>query len=324
MKFWFLILLLAAGQAVAETGQVEALLAEQESLGAVRETLAAQRLRVAREADSLSARIDSLKRAVGDAEELQQALRSSVALVQRLVEIDQRLDSVTTEQEDLRERLRLAYDWEIGQLIRRLSQGGPDRELLLRLMLYQEAREALGEEVDPARMRYGEELAITPEDGPEEIRQKIELLEDMAGQLRAQAEKTAAELKRLEEERRLRNQVRIFTAQISLFDEHLPERRVVQQQVSAAEGPSTAMDLAPIKAGEEARSAPEGVVPEGIRHQASGGQRLSLERFAADDIRLEIYKLKAHQQEVRQMEAVLQERIEAFRQRLRESLEGRE
>lgn len=317
-RLWILLLFLAVGQAAAQE-QVEALRAEQEGLAAAHQALASQRLRVAREADSLSTWIDSLKRAVGDSEELQEALRSSVALVQRLLEIDQRLDSVATEQDDLRERLRLAYDWEIGQLIRALSQDGPDRELLLRLMLYQEAREALGEKVDPARMRYGEELAITPEDGPEEIRQKIELLEDMAGQLHAQTEKTAAELGRLEEERRLRNQVRIFTAQISLFDEHLPAERRVAQPVSATE--EAAVDLAPpVKISSEARTAP----PEDGRYQVSGGQRLSLERFSADDIRLEIYKLKAHQQELRQMEAVLQERIQAFHQRLRESLEGRE
>ena len=300
-----------------EPGQIEALQAEQERLSAAQAALMEQRTEVIQNADQLSTRIDSLKLAGGDAEELQQALRSSVALVQNMVEIDRWLDSLTTGQMELRDQLRLAYDWEIGQLIQTLAKGGPDRKLLLKLMIYQEAREALGEQVDPGRMRYGEELAIAPEDGPEEIGQKIELLEDMAGRLHSEAEKTTIELGRLEEERRLCNQVRVFTAQISLFDEHLPERQVAQDGGTAADAPPGAS----IKASEVRPLA----VPEpGGRHSASGGQRLSLERFSADDLRLEIYKLKAHQREIAQMQTVLQERIQTFRQRLGESMEGRE
>lgn len=309
---------LALGLAAGEEGQVSALQTEQDHLSAALVSLVDQRTQVVHQADQLSTQIDSLKLGMGDSEELQQALRSSLALVQNLVEIDHRLDSLTSVQEGVRDQLRLAYDWEIGQLIQQLAKDGPDRELLLRLMIYQEAREALGEQLDPGRMRYAEELSINPEDGPEEIGQKIELMEDMAGRLRAEAARTTAELGRLEEERRLRNQVRIFTAQISLFDEHLPERQVEQEG-------ATALDLAPgagIKASDQRPVA--SAEPGGGRHSASGSQRLALERFSTDDLRLEIYKLKAHQREISQMESVLQERIQTFRLRMGESLEGRE
>lgn len=309
---------LSLSQAAGEEEQIKALQVEQGRLGDALVALVDQRSQVVRKADQLSAQIDSLKLGAGDGEELQQALRSSLALVQTLVEIDQRLDSLTSAQDEVRDQLRLAYDWEIGQLIQRLGKEGPDRELVLRLMVFQDAREALGEEMDPGRLRYAEDLSINPEDGPDEIAQKIELMEDMAGRLRSEAETTAAELGRLEEERRLRNQVRIFTSQISLFDEHLPERQVVQEG-------ATALELAPgasIKASEDGRQpAP---AEAGSRHSASASQRLSLERFSADDLRLEIYKLKAHQREIRQMESVLLERIQSFRLRMGESLEGRE
>jgi hypothetical protein len=297
--------------------QIKALQSQQEGLGAVATALVAQRAQLVRRADQLSAQIDSLKLGAGDGEELQQALRSSLALVQTLVEIDQRLDSLRSVDEEVREQLRLAYDWEIGRLIETLGKDGPDRQLVLRLMLYQDAREALGDQVDHARLRYAEDLSITPEDGPEEIAQKIELMEDMAGRLRAEAEQTNTDLNRLEEERRLRNQVRIFTSQISLFDEHLPERQVVQEG-------ATALELAPgasIKAGDTRQPV---ATEAGGRHSASASQRLSLERFSADDLRLEIYKLKAHQREIRQMETVLRERIQTFRLQMGQSLEGRE
>jgi hypothetical protein len=312
-------LALALGPAAGEEEQIKALQAEQERIGSALMALVEERSQVVRRADQLSAQIDSLKLGAGDGEELQQALRSSLALVETLVQIDQRLDSLAAAQEELRDQLRLAYDWEIGQLIQRLGKDGPDRELVLRLMLFQDAREALGEEMDPGRLRYAEDLSINPEDGPAEIAQKIELMEDMAGRLRSEAERTAAELERLEEERRLRNQVRIFTSQISLFDEHLPERQVVQEGVAA-------LELAPeagagIKVSEDSRQpAP---AEAGGRHSASASQRLSLERFSADDLRLEIYKLKAHQREIRQMEGLLLERIQSFRLRMGESLEGR-
>ncbi|MSR83093.1 MAG: hypothetical protein EXS58_09230 [Candidatus Latescibacteria bacterium] len=308
---------LILGLAVGEEGQIPGLRADQQQLAAALRTLVGERVQVVRQADQLSAQIDSLKLAGGDAELLQQALRSSLALVHRLVEIDHSVDSLAGTQDEVRERLRVAYDWEIGQLIQRLAKEGPNRQVVGRLMLYQEAREALGEQLNPGRMRYAEELVINPEDGPEEIAQKIELMEDMAGRLHTDAKRTAAELGRLEEERRLRNQVRVFTAQISLFDEHLPDRQVMQEG-------ATALELAPgssIKAGDTRQPAP---AEAGGRHSASGSQRLALERFSADDLRLEIYKLKAHQREIRQMESVLHERIQTFRLQLGTSLEGRE
>ncbi len=316
---WITLGTLAFGlvSAYGEQDQIKSLQAQQERLGAAASVLVGQRAEVVRRADQLSGQIDSLKLGVGDGEELQQALRSSLALVEALVEIDQHLDSLGVVQEEVREQLRLAYDWEIGRLIQTLAKEGPDRELVLRLMLFQEAREALGDQVDHGRLRYAEDLSINPEDGPAEIGQKIELMEDMAGRLSAEAEQTTAELGRLEEERRLRNQVRTFTSQISLFDEHLPERQVVQEG-------ATALELAPgssIKVSDTRQPAP---TEAGGRHSASASQRLSLERFGVDDLRLEIYKLKAHQREIRQMEAVLRERIETFHLRMGESLEGRE
>lgn len=317
---WIILwtLALGLGPAFGAEGPIRDLQARQARLGAAVAGLVGQRAQVVRRADRLSAQIDSLKLDAAEGEELQQALRSSLALVETLVQIDARLDSLSGAQEELREQLRLAYEWEIGRLIQTLGKAGPDRDLVLQLMLFREAREALGDQVDQGRLRYAEELSINPEDGPAEIAQKIELMEDMAGHLREEAARAASSLDRLEEEWQLRNQVRVFTSQISLFDEHLPERQVVSES-------GTALELAPgasIKAAEDAGlSSP---AEAGGRHSASASQRLALERFSADDLRLEIKKLKAHQREIRQMETLLRERIQTFRLRMGASLEGRE
>ena len=51
---------------------------------------------------------------------------------------------------------------------------------------------------------------------------------------------------------------------------------------------------------------------------------MALGKGAADELMLEISKLKAHQQEISQLEAVVRERAATFRQVLTKMLEGEE
>ena len=217
---------LAANSLWGDAQDIGVLRTEQKRLEAARDSLVEQRQIVVTEADGLSSQIDGLKAEGSDPEELHEALRSSLVLVQRMVDLDRDMEALKGRQDSLKEQLRLAYDWEIGTLIQKLSRQ-PDRGLLTQLMLYQEEREALGTGMVGTGLRYGEEMAIGPEDGPEEIRQKMELMEDIAIRLQAEAAKTSKQLQRLEEEHRLRTRVRVFSSELSLFDEHLPEGRVL-------------------------------------------------------------------------------------------------
>ena len=91
--------------------------------------------------------------------------------------------SIGQEREDsLTDRLRLEYDWEIGVLIQQL-QDRSDGGLLTQLMVYQEARKSLGMAASRAVLRYDEGMDIEGDDGPEEIRQKLELMDDLAQRL---------------------------------------------------------------------------------------------------------------------------------------------
>lgn len=306
-----------------EAGQVGALRAEYRALSAAGDSLEEERRGVVGEAELLSARIDSLKAISDDSEELHEALRASLGLVQRMVEIDRQLEAAKAQQDSLRERLRLSYDWEIGVLIQRLSQE-PDKGLLTQLMVYQEAREQLGNRVGGTSLRYGEEMSIGTDDGPEEIRQKLELLEDMAARLQGEARAMVLQLRRLEEEHRLRLRVRTFTSEISLFDEHVPEGRVLVRVNSDGEAARLPMAAAELKEAEVAADGEREPLLRRDRETARQETGSSLPGPAVDDLVLEIHKLKARQQEIRELEALVRERTEAFRSHLHKMLEGAE
>ncbi len=311
-------LVLAAG---AENRDVGALRREYRQLQERHTALNEQRDAVVGAANRLSARIDSLKASETDPESLHEELRASLVLVQRIVDIDNQLDTLQRQQDDVREKLRLAYDWEIGQLIQRI-EAQPDEGLLAQLMVYQQERETLGTRPSAAEeeLRYGGDMAINPGDGPDEIRQKMELMEDIAVRLRAEARATSKKLSRLEEEHRLRSRVSVFVDEIRLFDEHLSPGRVLVHGRDGSVSDRQGGESRPIDSPELSGSTGVGVV-RGSRQVDRGGE---IRRFdsGSSDIMLEIHKLRARQQEIRELEAVARDRAASFRAYLNEMLEG--
>jgi len=358
-RFLFLALALiavfGAGSGLADVREIRAFEAEQKQLALEQDALAREHAVLMFQADSLSALIDSFKVDEENSEELQEALRASLVLERRLVETDHQLEVLEVKREAQRERLRLAYDWEVGVLIQRMVRQS-DEGLLQQLVIYQEAREALGEKVGAMGLRYGENMAISPDDSPDEISQKAELMEDIALRLEAEARETNQRLSRLEKEHRLRSRVRIFTTEIRLFDEHLPEGRVLSRLEIATDnadlGGQEGLEIATDNAGrleglvedkgagtafERKRDAlfePHGdsdISPPTTTQEVLVARRelvrvesMAHEGLDGNDIMLEIRRLKAHQQEIRHLEAIARERAEAFRAHLLQLLEGNE
>lgn len=291
MYFSFIFVLVLG--VVADANELGLFKEHYRALGARRDSLEVQRLLVATEAEVLSTRVDSLKLDEEDAEELQESLRLSLGLVQRMVEIDRLLASLDARQDSIEEQLRLSYDWEIGVLIQKLS-AQPDRGLFTQLMVYQEAREQLGAEIYGASLRYGEQMKIGVEDGPDEIQQKLELMDDIAHCLQTELEATAGMLRRLEEEYRLRSRMGSVTGELQAYESTV--NRVF------------------------------------VRGEQSGGQvrfrgeeqAAETEQSSTDEVVLEIHKLKARRQEVYQLQVVVLDRAKAFRLYLRSLLEGKE
>ena len=289
------ILLLVLGLAMPGTAHGDAarlgdLKAQYRALESQRDSLADQRLRVAVEAEALSASIDSLKLSAASAA-LEEALRSSLGLVERMVEIEWKLVALEAQQDSLAERLCLAYDWEIGVLIQKLAEE-PDRGLSAQLTLYQEAREQLGVRYS-ANLHYSEQMKIEVDDGPDEIQQKQELLEDIADRLKAEWSANADLLRRLEAEYRLCARVEQARAKA---------RRPGERVLVSGEQPQ-----------EQVR----------LLKQDESLAEFDLESSIAE-VALKIHKLKARQQEILQLQAVVEDRAEAFRRYLRSMLEGEE
>ena len=295
MKSSFVLLLVLGfalpGSAHGDSVSLGDLKAQYRVLESQRDSLAGQRLQVAVEAETLSARIDSLKLSAASAA-LEEALRSSLRLVEHMVEIEWKLVALEAQQDSLAERLCLAYDWEIGVLIQKLAEQ-PDQGLSVQLTLYQEAREQLGVGIRSANLHYSEQMKIEVEDGPDEIQQKQELLEDIADRLKAEWSANADLLRRLDAEYRLCARAEQARAKA---------RRSEERVLVSGEQPQEQVRL--------------------LRQDESLAE-FDLESSIAE-VALKIHKLKARQQEILQLQAVVEERAEAFRRYLRSMLEGEE
>lgn len=281
------------GSAHGDSVSLGNLKAQYRALESQRDSLASQHLRVAAEAEALSARIDSLELSAANSAALHSALRSSLRLVERMVEIDWKLMALEARQDSVAERLCLAYDWEIGVLIQKLAEQ-PDRGLSAQLTLYQEARELLGVGIRSANLHYSGQMRIEVDDGPDEIQQKQELLEDIADRLKVEWSANADLLRRLEAEYQLCARVE---------QERAKARRSGERVLVGGEQPR-----------------------EQVRFLRQGDGSLAefdLESSIAE-VALKIHKLKARQQEILQLQAVIENRAEAFRLYLRNMLEGEE
>ena len=280
------------GSALGDSSGLGDLKAQYRALESQRDSLANQRLQVAASAEALSARIDSLRLSAANSAVLQEAWRSSLRLVQHMVELDWKLVALEARQDSVAERLCLAYDWEIGVLIQKLAEQ-PDRGLSAQLTLYQESRELLGVGLRSANLYYSGQMKIEVDDGPDEIQQKQELLEDIADRLKAEWRANADLMRRLEAEHRLCARVERARAKARRSEERI------------------------LVSGEQPR--------EQVRLLA---QDESLAEFDLEssiaEVALKIHKLKARQQEILQLQAVIEDRAEAFRRYLRSMLEGEE
>ena len=284
--------LVLPGAAPGDSGRLGDLKAQYRALESQLDSLAGQRLQVVASAEALSVRIDSLKLSAANSTVLREALRSSLRLVQHMVELDWKLVALEARQDSVAERLCLAYDWEIGVLIQKLAEQ-PDRGLSAQLTLYQEARELLGVGVRSANLRYSGQMKIEVEDGPDEIQQKQELLEDIADRLKAEWSANADLIRRLEDEYRLCTQVEQKRAKARRLEERV------------------------LVSGEPLREQVQ------FLRQDESLAEFDLESSIAE-VALKIHKLKARQQEILQLQAVIENRAEAFRLYLRSMLEGEE
>jgi hypothetical protein len=329
-----LLVVVPAGSAAA--GEIDSLEAERSRLVAVEDSLLVQRALLVVDVGRLSARVDSLKRegtGTAAAGPLQRALREALRLTVLLEDVDGRVDRARTDLESTQARLREAYDREIRETIQHLGQA-PDAATIGRLTALQQAREGLETRAASGPPARGAELlTIGPEDGPDQIRQKAALMEDLAGQMESRAEAADRRLVRLVEEQRLRSRVSAFARELTLFDENLPEGRALSRgegsevqdapESKGSEESAVDADRGLLGAG-DAESVPEAGPPEellmGRELSREGGEDL-LEDLASDDLQTEIRRLEARRESLRVRAQGLTVEAERFRSRIKQMLE---
>ena len=293
---------LLADRVWADVGQIGVLRTETRQARSACDWLEKQRRLIVAQAESLSTYIDSLKATDDELEELHEALRASLGLVQQLVEIDHSLDRAKAREDSLTDQLRIEYDWEIGILIQQL-QGRSDSGLLTQLMVYQEAREALGMRTSQAVLRYDESMDIEGDDGPDEIRQKLELMEDLGKRLERDERSITRRLSWLEEAYRLRLAMQSFI-------------RGQQGRQRGAASQEALPVVVPLAAESEKSRGTAFII------RAQGNEGKALDGVPGEALLLEVHKCKVRLQEVVELKAVVRERSATFRKHLQDMLRG--
>ena len=321
----------------ASAESLDSLQTEHTRLEEVRDSLRTQRATLAARLDTLANQIYRLKRADtgGVAETLQQALRQTLELADRIERVDMAFEVARTALSHLRQKLRAHYDREIGAAIAALEKE-PDADRAGRLRALQRARGALEEGGMEIRLAEAQMLVVREDDGPDEIRQKADLMEDMAAQTQVKADAVVQRIKRLEEERRLRVRMATLREELDFFDEAVPEGRSLSSG-QAVEGTG----VVPL---DEAGPAPENALPDavaaaGVTDERSGsddatervfvvGREIGApyaptppEVLSSDDLVSEIARLKGLQKALTTREQALKQRAEAFRKHLQRMLE---
>ena len=295
----------------AQIAELNVIRSEQRHLSTLRDSLLLARATVEAEADSISDVIDSLKMA-GDFG-LPDCLLASMSFVRRMAEIDGALHRVSADSLAVTQSLREAYDWQISRLFGMLAET-PDDGLLHQLKIYQEERQALGDDIAGAYLRFSGEMEIAADDGPDEIRQKIEYLKGTAERFDSELRRIERGLRKLEHEDRM---VDIMWVTHS---------RKGEQGIGGIRAPHT----------DRRESSETGALPVRVTttaddpgaRQADGvpgrdAAIRSVPRWSSDLI-LKRRQLKARQQELNQLLAVVEERITSFQARHDELLDGDE
>ncbi len=251
------LLLLGAGSAWAQERPRD----ELGTLQTSQRALAVDREELLRRADRLATEVSGLKRrqaqgASSRLEErrLQELLRRSQVLSDsldrqslRLLELERRLAGAE-------QRRFAALSDSIESLGSRLErQDRTDREALSHLQRLQEERTALeaaalarrergqGRERDHRQLdvdRLARVLRISPEDTPEEIRERADFLADLAAKWSDDLELLERGLARVRDQRAVRRRLDDFTQELSLFDQTGLANRVVPREPAGREEPA--------------------------------------------------------------------------------------
>lgn len=295
--------------ATSTTAQIRDLTTLQERRGLLSlssDSLMSVRIRLVAQKDSLSARAESLWTQDPESYELLRTRTASRMLIARLRVIERRLDSLVTVGDSLDADLRDSYDWEISRLHGLLTEDGWDEGLFRQLLVFQEEREGLGNTIRASNHRFDDEdeLSISAQDGPEELRQKIEYAQDRVAYYQ-------------ERQREITRQLRFIDRQVFVMRKYWH----VAEELIRMHGDGT--DMLRIRGMDRPDLNRESPTMRGAQTVAPSFVDSAATPIEAPWL-LEGQRLRARAQELGEVEAVLQERIGVFHEHLARILDGGE
>ncbi len=266
--------------------------------------------------------VDSMKRSLPMATA---GLKQTLSEAARWVALD---DSLSRQLLHLRKRIaslqaeaRACVAEEVAR-IAEATAGAPDPGLVSRLDWLRALRNSLDKDVNKSSQTpVSEPVNADADDGPEELRQKADLVWDLADQVGRQAESDRGRLEDLKLEDRLRRRLSRFAADVGFFDETVAAGRTVAPAGKRA--PSDASSGEAAFGPSEGDRSPEptdplvaGTGPEVARN---GGLR-GVDAAGMDGIRGEMATLKARIGALDEQERGLRKQSEALRKALRRML----
>jgi hypothetical protein len=319
---------LATSSAAAEP--LDSLLAVIDTTEARHHALQEERRGVRVRIAQLAREVDSLKQASSRSSatgRLRAALADALVWVDRDESLGRDLNLQEGRLRHLRAAARLVVKQDLSSMADGLStELPPGSEALRRLdRLRAIARGLHGHTIENVELSVQERVAIYSKDGPDEIRQKADLVWDMADHVEREAEEGRRRLRELELEKRLRRSLSRFAGDVALFDEDHSTARAISTRRKA---PDQGEGLLTSPGGEGTLDRTEqAVAPSGPEAGAAGSEILRDPGVSPTDLvdrgtlEAEIASARTRVQTLDRREEQLRTQAEAFRRILKEMLE---
>jgi chromosome segregation ATPase len=222
----------------AEEDRISILQKEISTLEDQKGRLEAKKQKLMDEGDKLSREIEELKMqsrgglGIIGRYKLTRKLRKAQALSEKIQIFERDIYDVESGIDSKEKSLEREYERQIDILLKKLnetSQTEESREILERLRQYQSAKEQLAkqDEEEPAEYLDVSKIEIEEFDGPQEIREKADLLNDVAGRMGNGVETLSARIERLKGELETRKKLGEFAEEISFFGERVSKEEIV-------------------------------------------------------------------------------------------------
>jgi len=321
----FLLLLCLCANSLAAEDRIAALEAQMSDLEKQKEQLETENQKLRAESNELSQKIESLKiQARGGLGiigryKLSRKLRKAQSLSKEIQSLEKKIYQIEGELKGKRTELEKEYESEIALLLEKLNGGGTGEkgEILEKVKKYQAAKDQLARqekrELQPLDIT---KIKIEDYDGPQEIREKADLINDFAGKLDDRIEMLNTAIRKLGEEFKTRERLGEFAEEISFFGERVSREEIAgvppeevtdgrPQDKSSTEPPVLTRPLET----ETLSASPAKLVVE------KNGVSADFEGTSLDQIEQRIKLLEKQKQELKKELTALSEKAGSFRKK---------